>query len=415
LKYREAINKAILEWEKGGIFRSKSRESQNAVDALKVAMRSDPLDGPLAEIVEWLIGTSRITPASCFALDPIKAKSKLRTLLDAAVIEGDPPVLRAKKPHISVSSSSSSGAQRRTQVSPTLVPSSSGSSSSNNNNSNKGGSSSSSSSTTVIPKTTIIQPSQIRIQPSSSRIIVQQPPVIVIPTPQVSKHLRHLIMDCCERSGGNVDSHWSQASVFASLAIPEDTYNGFCASAVGRWFDGEGNAEKLKTQKGKIDTLNIHSRYRGSGKSSYEFLTEQFKLPFLGVTPTAALTPENMLKQLETDKGTRHMVGLLKSGGGGHAIGVWRKDSAYKFSIRTKGSCRCRIGRRSGRFSGITLRTRIRGWRKTSRPASSPPGNRNDHTTSLRCTHDPRPWRRARGADRAAAHGGVAGRASPGG
>jgi hypothetical protein len=336
LKYREAINKAILEWEKGGIFRSKSSESQNAVDALKVAMRSDPLDGPLAEIVGWLIGTSHITPVSCFALAPIKPTSKLRTLLDAAVIEGDPPILRAKKPHVSVSSSSSSGAHRRTRVSPTIVvgPSSSGSSS--NNNSNKGGSSSSSSSsTTVVPKTTVIQPSQIQIQPSSSRIVVTQPPVIVIPSPQVSKHLRHLIMDCCERSGGNVDSHWSQASLFSALGLPEDTYNGFCASAVARWFADEGNAEKLKTQRGKIDTLHLHASYgasyRGSGKSSYEFFTEKLNLPFVKVTEAAALTAENLFKQLEMNKGTRHMVGLVKSGGGGHAIGVWRKDSAYKF------------------------------------------------------------------------------------
>ncbi|HEX7154483.1 MAG TPA: hypothetical protein VF618_23560 [Thermoanaerobaculia bacterium] len=333
MKYRDAIRKAITEWEKGGLFRSKSSESQNAVDAMKTAM-SDPLDGQLSGLVNWLVGYVIQVPPSFSYLQPIKDKCKLRTLLNAALLEGDPPMLKVK----ASSSVSASSARRQTQVAPqiTVKPKTVVSGGSGGSNSNA----SSSSATIVKPSVVVSTPSSSSSKPPSISIqpsVSSQPQIVIAPPPQVQKHLRHLILDCCERSGGTVDAQWSQASIFGHLGIPEDLYNGFCASAVGRWFADEANAAKLKTQKGKIDTLLLHESYRASKKASYVYMTEALGLPFVDATEATALTAENLFKQLETFKGTRHMIGLLKHGGGGHAIGVWQQDAKYKFFDANEG------------------------------------------------------------------------------
>lgn len=52
MRYRDAIRNACIELGKGGLFRSKSSESQNAVDAIAVAMRDDT-DELLSELVNW--------------------------------------------------------------------------------------------------------------------------------------------------------------------------------------------------------------------------------------------------------------------------------------------------------------------------------------------------------------------------
>ncbi len=144
---------------------------------------------------------------------------------------------------------------------------------------------------------------------------------------------RVLIRDAAEAGGGTVKFSWAQSSLFDSLAIPRGTFSGFCALTVGEFLIRPDTIEtKLRSSRGKIDLLNANGRYHGSGKSSYEFITGEFGLTYVGATDVAALTPEHTLAALESLRGTRHMIGLLRTGGGsGHAVGVIVSGGRYSF------------------------------------------------------------------------------------
>lgn len=144
---------------------------------------------------------------------------------------------------------------------------------------------------------------------------------------------RALIRDAAEAGGGTVKFSWAQSSLFDSLAIPRDTFSGFCALTVGEFLIRPDTIEtKLRSSRGKIDLLNANGRYRGSGRPSYEFITGEFGLTYVGATAVATLTPEHALAALESLHGTRHMIGLLRTGGGGgHAVGVIVSGGRYSF------------------------------------------------------------------------------------
>lgn len=143
---------------------------------------------------------------------------------------------------------------------------------------------------------------------------------------------RALIRDAAEQGGGTVVFSWAQSSLFQTLGIPRDTWNGFCAMAVGEFFVRPDTIQTtLRSQKGKIDLLHLHSRYGASGEASYEYITAAFGLTFVNATSVTKLTPQNTLLAMETFSGTRHMIGLLKSKGGGHAIGVIVNGGTYNF------------------------------------------------------------------------------------
>lgn len=144
---------------------------------------------------------------------------------------------------------------------------------------------------------------------------------------------RALIRDAAEAAGGTVKFSWAQSSLFDSLGIPRDTFGGFCALTVGEFLIRPDTIEaKLRSSRGKIDLLNANGRYRGSGKPSYEFITGEFGLTYVGVTEVATLTPEHTLAALESLRGTRHMIGVLRTGGGsGHAGGVIVSGGKYSF------------------------------------------------------------------------------------
>lgn len=178
------------------------------------------------------------------------------------------------------------------------------------------------------------QPSKTK---SKSGLTIRPPSPSPSPTPSISITNvdvpdRALLRDAAEQAGGTVTFSWAQRSLFQSLGIPTDTWNGFCAMTVGEFLLRPDTIQtKLKSQKGKIDLLHVHESYRSSGRSSYDFITSEFGLTFSGVTDAVAITPENTLRALETHSGTRHMIGLLKAEGGGHAVGVIVSSGEYTF------------------------------------------------------------------------------------
>lgn len=144
---------------------------------------------------------------------------------------------------------------------------------------------------------------------------------------------RQLIRDAAETGGGTVKFSWAQSSLFDSLAIPRETFGGFCALAVGEFLTRPDTIEtKLRSSRGKIDLLNANGRYHGSGKPSYEFITGEFGLTYVGATSVTALTPENTLRAIESQRGTRHMIGVTRTARGtGHAVGLLVAAGKYSF------------------------------------------------------------------------------------
>jgi hypothetical protein len=139
----------------------------------------------------------------------------------------------------------------------------------------------------------------------------------------VAAPARRLLRDAADDSGGTIKLTWEQRSIFNTIGLPADTFNGFCATAVGEFLKSPDTIDtKLRSQRGKIDLINAHRRYAASGKSSYAFITDEFGLTFSGVTAVAALNPVNTLRAIETHAGTRHMIGLTRPGGRGHALGL---------------------------------------------------------------------------------------------
>jgi hypothetical protein len=149
----------------------------------------------------------------------------------------------------------------------------------------------------------------------------------------VSAPERQLIRDAAETGGGTVKFSWAQSSLFDSLAIPRETFGGFCALAVGEFLTRPDTIEtKLRSSRGKIDLLNANGRYHGSGKPSYEFITGEFGLTYVGATSVTALTPENALRAIESQRGTRHMIGVTRTARGtGHAVGLLVAGGKYSF------------------------------------------------------------------------------------
>ena len=47
-----------------------------------------------------------------------------------------------------------------------------------------------------------------------------------------------------------------------------------------------------------------------------------------------------MLAALEAHTGTRFVIGLIKASGGGHAVGVWKTGSTYRFFDPNEGMAR---------------------------------------------------------------------------
>lgn len=120
--------------------------------------------------------------------------------------------------------------------------------------------------------------------------------------------------------------------MFAHLHLPADTFQGFCAAAVGQWLAVPDGFEALiRKQTGKIDILNLHSNYKGSGKASDEFITATFKsLTFVSASAVAPLTAESIYTKVTP--GGKYMIGVLREGGGGHAIGlVSHANKSYSF------------------------------------------------------------------------------------
>jgi hypothetical protein len=143
---------------------------------------------------------------------------------------------------------------------------------------------------------------------------------------------RALIRDAAETAGGTVSFSWTQSSLFDSLGIPRDTFNGFCAMAVGEFLARPTTVRtKLTTQKGKVDLINAHGRYRGSGRTSYDFITGEFGLTYVNATSLSALTAENAFRAVETHSGAKKMIGITKTTGGGHAVGLIIASGRYTF------------------------------------------------------------------------------------
>ncbi len=324
MKYRDAIRSACLEWGKGGLFRSKSSESQNAVDAIAVAM-SSATDESLAELVNWLVGLSFAQPHAFSYLDPIKAKCKLRDLLNGALLVADPPIRRVQRSYVAPKTA------EKPKKKKTVVPQPQ-------------------SSAHIQPKatttTTTVQPKptpkptptpQITIQPS----VVIQPTVVVVPTP-VKKATRYLMNDCVEASGGTVEDFWTQTSICSRLGIHSANFEGFCAAATGRWLKS-GDIKSFKGQKGSIDTIHLQSKYEHGKENEEEFYTNQCGLTDLvGSSEAEFLTAEKVLLAIEAHKGaTRHLLAIVPlAKGDGHAIGIITGVDGYLFLDVNEGLAR---------------------------------------------------------------------------
>lgn len=317
MRYREAIEAAITDWEGGCwcCFRSKSSESQAAVDALEELM-ADPLDDRLSELVDWLVGAQLQRPRSHPFLTPIKQKCKLRDCLNGAIRKGDQPLLRTqttlrRRPESSVlilpsSRPTPSSSGRATTSRPTA--------------SNTGGSSSS--------RPSITTP-LLSSQTVSTPIVVSQP--LVSPTP-VSSAKRHLMIDCAEKAPGVVIFSYDQSKVGAMLGIAEDNFFGFCNAATGKFLEDPDTFETyLKSFRGKADLARAQDSYESVGKAD-KFVTRQYGLTHLETVGPHSLTPQEVLRCVDASRGSRMILYLVgASDGGGHAIGIIKKSTGFLF------------------------------------------------------------------------------------
>ena len=318
MRYRDAIRNASIEWKKGGLFRSKSSESQAAVDAIDDALleRTDEL---LSGLVNWLVDLSWEKPHRFSGLQPIKAKCKLRDLLNAALLIAEQPIFVKPKPKEKPQEKPKK--KRRPVVSQTSVQPTK--------------------TTTITPTIT----TTTNVQPKPKPIVVIQPQVeqseIVVVPKEVRKSTRYLLNDCVERSGGNVLDIWTQTSICARLGINKAKFEGFCAAATGRWLKS-GDIKSFKGTKGTIDTLHLQTRYESGEKSEEEFYISECGLEgFVASSKPDFLTAEKVFKTLESHKGaTKHLLAVVPlSKGDGHAIGITTGDVYHFLDVNEGLAC----------------------------------------------------------------------------
>jgi hypothetical protein len=333
LNYRASIRAAIQSWEGGGCFRSKSDQSQSAVNALEELMTSDPLDDRLHELVEWLVGTIIQQPASHPLLRPIKQKCKLRDELNAARRRAGRPNLRTRTPAPERRPQSSmlvlpsqqqarpavrpSASVRPTITTPLLAPSSA------------------SSSAAVMPARVTPQPT-----PRPTPILISVPVVAPPSAVPVPRGQRHLIIDAARAAPGDVVFTYNQDTVGDFIRGPMSFF-GFCNAATGRFLKEPDTIEKyLKSIIGKTALSTAQSAYESVGKAD-AYITAAQSLSHLGTVGPHLLTPEAVLKCVDAARGPRIALYLVGApDGGGHAIGIIKDGSAYRFLDVNEGLAR---------------------------------------------------------------------------
>jgi hypothetical protein len=274
----------------------------------------DPLDDDLSDLVDWLVGSQLQKPRLHPLLTPIKAKCTLRTCLDNALAQSDiePPILRAhrvvpSKPRSSILVLPSSSVSPSASIQPSV---------------------------TVKPSLTV------RPSASSSSSVVVKPVVVVqplvappslAPIPQASQASRHLMVDAAYAGPGALVFTYDQSKIGGMLGLAEDTFFGLCNAVSGRFLADPDTLETyLKSFKGKADLMRAQERYESVGKAD-KWVTASYKLSHLGTVGPAKLTAADVLKCIDASKGTRMILYLLDGEGGGHAIGIVKKGSAYRF------------------------------------------------------------------------------------
>jgi hypothetical protein len=349
VNYRTAVKNAITQWNSGGCFRSKSEQSQAAVDALEDLMDRSALDDDVAELVDWLVGVQLQRPRLYPLLTPIKAKCKLRDVLNAVVNNVgrtvDPPQLRAqivvkKKPQSSVLVTPSplpKPKKKKAVVKPTAV---------------------------VQPtiKTPLLQSQSSSSSSSSQAVVVSQP--VVSKTPVVLDMSRSLMNDCAYKSGGTLLFSYDQMKVEQMLRIPEGNFFGFCNAASGRFLQEPATFEKyLKSFKGKVDLVNAQARYESVGKADV-YVTKTYGLTHVKTTGPHTLNAENVWTSVAHGAGTRMILYLVgASDGTGHAIGIVKTASEYLFLDVNEGLTSFSSGQQLRDFIGYYVSDKAKGLR----------------------------------------------------
>jgi hypothetical protein len=316
VKYRDAIRNACIEWGKGGLFRSKSSESQNAVDGIVASMR-EPTDESLAELVSWLVGLGA-QPHAFDYLQPIKAKCKLRDVLNGALLIADPPVRRVQRSYVKPTTEKQSKEKKKRKKTTVTQQTSSSSVSASRQ-------------TTTTTTTTTVQP-----KPQ----LVVDAPIVIVPT-SVKKATRYLMNDCVEASGGNVLDSWTQTSICSLLGIHKANFEGFCAAATGRWLKS-GDLKSFKGQKGTIDTIHLQSKYEHGSKDVEGFYSAECGLTdFVGSSAPDFLSAEKVYLAIMAHKGaSKHLLAIVPASGDGHAIGITVASDVYHFLDVNEGLAR---------------------------------------------------------------------------
>jgi len=332
MNYRAAIRAAVQEWETGGCFRSKSTQSQNAVDAIE-ELFADPLDDRLSELVDWLVGNVLQRPRSHPLLQPIKARCKLRDVLNAALRRADPPLLRARVP----------APQRRPEASVLVLPSSQPAS---RPSPATRPAPAPRSATVTTPLLTPRPSSSSSAAPPPSRVtplVVPRPVVVsqpLVAPPSAPSAGRCLIIDCATSAAGEVVFRYDQSTVSSYIRGPAGEFFGFCNAATGRFLQDPNTIESyLKSTAGRAKLSTAQGAYESVGKADV-FITNTFGLTHLGTSEAQALTPQNVLKCVDAARGTRMALYVLSRGGGGHAIGIMRSASSYLFLDVNEGMAR---------------------------------------------------------------------------
>jgi hypothetical protein len=313
MRYREAIQAAITDWEGGCwcCFRSKSTESQAAVDALEEVM-SDPLDDRLAELVDWLVGAQFQLPASHPFLTPIKQKCKLRDCLNTARRNGDPPYLRMQRRQ-----------PRRVESTVLIQPTRPTAAASSSRPASR---------TAAVTTTSAAATARTPLLSSSAvatPVVVSQP--VVLSTP-VSAVRRHLMIDCAADAPGKVEFSWSQDNVASFLGIPDDNFFGFCNAATGRFLQDPDTFETyVKGIRGKAVLARAQERYESVGKAD-RYVTDTYGLTHLSTVGPHTLTPQNVLSCVDKAGGSKMILYLVGApDGSGHAIGIIKKSTGFLF------------------------------------------------------------------------------------
>jgi len=298
------------------------------VDALEELM-SDPLDDRLSQLVDWLVGNVIQRPRSHPRLAPIKQSCKLRDVLNAALRRADGPLLRARVP----------APARRPESSVLVLPSA------------RPATRASPSSATVRPATvttpllprsavsssSAATPARLTVQPTPAPVFVSQP--VVAPVSAAAAQ-RHLIIDCAERAPAQILFRYDQDTVSDYIRGPVGFF-GFCNAATGRFLQEPDTIERyLKSTVGRTTLCSAQSAYESVGKAD-TFVTRTYSLTHLGTVGPHTLTPQDVLSCVDKATGTRIALYLVGApDGGGHAIGILKEGSTYRFLDVNEGCVR---------------------------------------------------------------------------